>query len=370
LIYGGIVTANLPSPTPTYIIMTGTGALPVLRLPIYPNSIGLVDLVALERSGTVSGSIHLTTQGFAPGAYTISAVTESSSDTVVLGSMMVTTGSIPVYVSGSGSTPVEYFPAPWLSTGSARFGGAVNSFPAGFSPFDVAMVSMSDSNGNIVATATVTPVPRGYLTELSPVQPGALAGAAAGYALVHVDRPILFIWDPIPVIYAATTFSTDAAVTMDQGAGGTLSLGSGGTLVVNGNLNASSGGTVTVGGNSYTGTTTLGSGTLTLSPVNTLSGGTLTLGGATETPIFSGTLNFAPYGRLAIHASGLPPHTVVTYALDGTDIGTAMTDTAGKLNIFATQGGDGKIPISIDLFNMSTLTVHDGSGNVYLSAGF
>jgi hypothetical protein len=342
------------------ITITGTAGLPTLPAPIYSYASGTVDLVALERSGTVSGNIRLTTRGMAPGTYTVSAVTESSSDTVVLGSMSVTTGSIPVYISGSGSTPVEYYPAPWLSVGTARFGGTAHPFPAGFSPFDVASVSLSDSNDNIVGTATLTPVRNGYLTELSPVQPGPLAGVATGYALVHADTPPILILDPLPII-GPVTFSADAETSASQGAGGTLSLTNSGTITL-------------AGGGTYTGVTTVGSGSLTIEPINP--GGTLTIGpvsGGTilsGDPIFTGGPLIQPAGRIAIHAAGLPPHTVVTYAVDGTDIGTAMTDSAGKLNVFAKQGDYGKIPSSIDMFTVSTLTVHDGGGNLYLSASF
>jgi hypothetical protein len=75
-------------------------------------------------------------------------------------------------------------------------------------------------------------------------------------------------------------------------------------------------------------------------------------------------------GHLRIHARGLPANTSLTYAADGTDLGNAMTDSAGSFNVYATAGQNGTLPARFNLFAVKTVTVHDASGNVLVSAGF
>jgi len=357
--------------------LTLTGSAPgiVIKpivLPIFPFHSGTVDLVALLRSGTISGSIDVSVGGYTPGAYTVSAVTESSSSTVVLGTLTVTTWKFP-FLSGSNPIAIpEFLPVWGLSSGSAKFGTRKAPFPEGFSPFDVATISLSDSNDNVVSTATLTPVPNGYYTALSPVTGGTSAPGATGYALVHAATPPVFVPLTVAAPGPATglTALASAAVTLDSGASSVIATPSG------------AGGTLTLTGNgAYTGSTTVNGGTLTLTgnPIYVNGGATLTSGPppvllSGSAPIIVSPLPFEPFnpptGRIVIRAQGLPASTTLTYAADGTDLGETTTDPAGNLRVYAVQGGKGKLPPTLDLFSVTKLTVHDASGDVYLSASF
>jgi hypothetical protein len=267
-------------------------------------------LTALLRSGGTTGSIDVSVSGYPAGDYTVSVVTESSSSTVVLGSLTVTSGSFPIW---TGANPIAdsvhapgiiVFPGGGLSSGSAKFGGKRAPFPAGFNPFDIATLSLSDSTSAVVATTTLTPVPSGYYTALSPLVPGSAAPGATGYALIHADTPPIF--QPVAQI-------------LKSGTGG---IWSGPVPIVP---------------------------PIIIDPLPPLNPTT---------------------GRLVIHAKGLPASTTVTYAADGADLGAATTDASGNLSIFAAQGEHRKLPSTLDLFSVQSVTVLDGSGNVLVSAGF
>lgn len=283
------------------ISVTGSDPLPI-SFPSFKS--GTVDLAALLRSGSTSGKISVSVSGYNPGVYTVSTVTESSSSTVVLGTLTVTSGSFP---SLSGSGTGLHIPAnviiglifKFLNSGQAVFGGKAAPFPAGFSPFDVATLSLSDSNSNVVATTILTPVPSGYYTALSPLT----GGTATGYALIRADTPPRLI----PLL------------------GSTI-----------GNL--------------------LTAASSAISPI--------------IDPVPPIAFRGPQTGALVIHAHGLPASTELTYAADGTDIGTATTDSVGNLTVYAAQGYKRKLPSTLDLFSVTTVTVHDASGTVYASASF
>ena len=296
-------------------IFYGTGIQPMaatggaIASPIFfPSNSVSVDLVALLRSGSTHGTINVSVTGYMAGAYTVSAVTVSSSSTVVLGTLTVTSGSLSIPLGGAGNpivfnnvraTPSDIALPIWnFSTGHAKFGGAVSPFPAGFSPFNVASLSLSDSNGNVVSTVVLTPVQNGYLNAVSPLVAGTFAPGATGYALIHADTPPRFL--PMALTASATK---SALIPVDP---------------------------------------------VPLPPV-----------------FFHPTT-----GHLAIHAQGLPASTTLTYAADGTDLGTATTDASGNLTVYAAQGYRRKLPSTLDLFSVSALTVHDASGNVLVSASF
>ena len=308
------VGVNAPKAGNATIVIDPT--IPVDPPVFFPFKSGSVDLNATLRSGTTKGTIAISVSGYTAGTYTVSAVTESSSSTVVLGTLTVTTGSFsyppPVTIEG-GSGVIMYIPAhnnvmiaPWgFSTGNVVLGGSSAPFPAGFSPFDIATLSLSDSNNNIVAASTLTPVPNGFYSALSPLVSGTVAPGATGYALIRAHTP--------PVFYPMTATA-----------------------------NA---------------TSSLINGVAPIAPpivVDPLP------------PIFRS----AATGRLVIHAQGLPASTQLTYAVDGNDLGTATTDSAGNLIIFAAQGTHRKLPATLDLFSVKTVTVHDASGTVYVSASF
>ncbi len=340
---------------------------------------GNVDLTAYLRNGETHGSIEVYVHGYVPGIYTVSAVTVSSGSTFALGSLKVSKGIIPPVLSGSlhvvaygvGSLVTSHASSPasivlplWGGHGKARFGGNAFPFPAGFSPFDVQSVSISDSNGNIVSTATLTPVPSGYLTALTPETSGSAAPNAAGRALLHATAAPLFLPMDltatakrtlnarVAVLNSENTNTTNditnsgATLTVDTYAGGTLTLGSGDTTVTSGSL-----GVITSGSGVW------GNPVPIVKPI-----------AIDPLPI----IFWHPQtGTLAVHGHGLPANTAVTiYADDGTILGTGTTSASGKLNFAAAQGGAGTLPTSEDLFSLQSITVQDSSGNVLLSANF
>jgi len=276
----------------------------------FPWKTGTVDLRAVLRNGSTRGAIDVSVTGYAPGAYTVSAVTESASLPVVLGTLTVTSGSIPIWsgsnpilpivYNGVASSPAVIVLPPWgFTTGYAHFGGKHHPFPGGFSPFDVDTLSLSDSNGNVVSTATLTPVPDGYYHAISPLAAGTSSPGATGFALIRASTPPVF--EPL----AQAISRVKASVW---------------------------------GG-----------------PV----------------PVVPPIIIFHPTtGELVIHAHGLPASDTLTYAADGTDLGTVTTGTSGNLYVHATQGDGGTLPSTLDLFSVETVTVHDASGDVFVSAGF
>jgi hypothetical protein len=192
---------------------TSSGAtLPIITFPGFVG--GDVDLRATLKSGTTRGLIAVSAHGYAPGAYTVSVVTESSTTPVVLGSLTVTSGSLSFPIGGPiplgrgvATTNAMFIPVSF-STGAAKFGGKAHPFPSGFNPFDIASLSLTDSDSAIVATATLTPVPSGFLNAVSPLVAGAAAPGASGYATLHAGAAphiipltpaISVVGGPIPI---------------------------------------------------------------------------------------------------------------------------------------------------------------------------
>jgi hypothetical protein len=76
-------------------------------------------------------------------------------------------------------------------------------------------------------------------------------------------------------------------------------------------------------------------------------------------------------GLLAIRVSGVPAGATYTYSIDGVDIGTVTSTAGGRLKICATsKPANGTLPYTVNLFNVTTVTVHDDSGGLVLSASF
>jgi hypothetical protein len=73
-------------------------------------------------------------------------------------------------------------------------------------------------------------------------------------------------------------------------------------------------------------------------------------------------------GILSLHANGVPASTTYTYAINGTDIGTVTSSPKGRLSVYKTTGQK-KSPLT-DPFGVTSITVHDGSGNSVVSASF
>ena len=135
---------------------------------------GSVNLEATTINGRLRGFIDVLFYDTS-GLYTVSAVTISSGSTVVLGGLTVV------------QTYVRRHPGP--TYGFSQFGGRKVPFPAGFNPFDVATVLISDSNSNVVFSQALNPVPNGFYSAVSTFAPGATAPGARGYALIRAFGP-------------------------------------------------------------------------------------------------------------------------------------------------------------------------------------
>jgi hypothetical protein len=299
---------------------------------------GVVDLQANVRSGDTRGSISVAVRDYPAGGYTVSAITVSSTSTVVLGAVNVKKG----------------FGLRRITTGAANFGGKQNPFPTGFSPFDVALVSITDSNGNVVSSGTLTPVQNGYFNAIAPLI--SSTSHATGYALIRADGP-----PPAASVPVVLDSGDDGAGSITVAAGGTgvlsgLNIYTGGTVIVTGSLSLSgssviilgppiyivNGGTLTVAGTAVTTGTlalsgsspTVTSGSLTINSGGDYGGGVIEVGGGTL------TLNTGSDGGLTVLSGSssisggaftLPSYVGTTLTIDGSDINGGTLTLSGSI---------------------------------------
>jgi len=294
---------------------------------------GSVDLAATLRNDKTRGTIDVSVWGYATGTYSVSGVAESSGSTYALGSLTVRgfvfpiwTGTTPIFMDGTrarggtllsltgtgdGGLPIV-FGTSAFGSGSAHFGGKKSPLPDGLSPFDIESVSVSDSNGNLISTATLTPVSQGSYEAESPLTSGTISPDATGSALIRASLQPFFYFEAASAVHPAVS----KAVTT-----GSLGIWTG--------------------------------------PV----------------PKIPQPMPWIPWnpqtGELVIHAHHLPASTALSYEADGTVLGSGTTDSAGNFKVYATQGGThGTLPSTLDLFSVQSVTVVDGSGNVYVSTSF
>ena len=308
---------------------------------------GAVDLEATLRNGVTRGWINVAVRNYLAGEYTLSAVTVSSASTVVLGDFNVK------YVMGTRGR---------ATTGLAYFGGTGSPFPSGFTPFDVASVFVSDSNGNVVSTGTLSPAPDGYYTAISPLT--SILSQATGYALIRAGGcPPVVSW---PVV----TNNNSGDGGNDDGAAGTITLppgNGGGTLTLAGastytGVTTVTGGTLTVGGLSNGGSsggTVIVSGSLDSGGVITVGGATFTLGGS---GIVLYSLPVYPGGATLTTAGGTT--STGTVGLSGSSppvISGSLTLTGGTL----TLGSGGNPPGGgLTIITSGTLTLDGSTGGI------
>jgi hypothetical protein len=345
----GVIRA---APTETAALNEWAGLVTTSGETDFTSGTGNVVLAASLVDGVTRGWIDLTVSDYAIGSYTVSTVTVSSSATEILGDLTVR--GLRGRRSGE-------------SIGQASFGFRHKAFPPGFDPFDVATISVSDSNGNVVSSATLTPVPDGSYNALSPFAPGTGAPRATGYALIRADGP-----EPIPPVVSTGGDGSDAGG--DGGASSTTSTGAGsGSLTLGGSqIFELDGGTSTVGGLSdggaSTGTITAGGGSLIFSTGNTDNGGTVVDGG---TLTVGGTLTGNP-----VLGDGGASITINTGTVGTGPVLTSSTGTLTLSGAGAYAGGTivGSAPLPVGPIISGpplitgTLSV-DGSGPYAINGG-
>jgi hypothetical protein len=309
----GNICLGPPSYSGTFILIGST-----VTTPNAGYYAGAVDLRVLQIiKGTLITTLTVSMCSSAPAVYTVSACMKSSSNIAILGTVSVTSGSVSIVTPGTSNSGLVYIPISSMRTGSEIFGGGRHPFPPDFDIFDVASISLSNSNHDVVATATLTPVSNGYLDRRSgDVKPGVLApSATAGVAIHAVAGDIRYI-----------RFRSYAAGYDANGIDPVYAHG-----YVDG-----------------------------------------------FKPKFNREdwdyVRRNCLGHVRINAHGLPPNTNVILALDGTDFATVTTDDSGDLNADASQGEfqglRGSMPENINLFIVRTLTVHDAGGKSFLTVKF
>jgi hypothetical protein len=216
-------------------------------------------LQAVSFSGTDRGTLLVRTSGLSAGVYTVSAVTDTGTSSVTLGTFKVHNA----VTTGTAAPPPH-----WTQAG---FGGPRGiPFPAGLDPFTLASLAISDSNANVLFTADLTTVTDGVYFASTPLVTGTSLPDAAGNAQIHAR----------------------ALAGVDSGV-------------------------------------------------------------------------------LTVNARGLADSTTYTYAINGTDIGTVTSGSAGSLHLIATENAStGTLPSTVDLFTVTSVTILDSDGNVILSASF
>jgi hypothetical protein len=131
-----------------------------------------VSLEAEDDDGTTDAKLKLETEGLPAGTYSVSVTLKSDGSTVSLGS----------FTLSGGEAEIEF--------GSDDDG---MPFPANFNPFDIATVSLSDSNAVVLFMADLTSATSAAsMNRNASVQmtPGPGAPAASGHAMLsaHVVR--------------------------------------------------------------------------------------------------------------------------------------------------------------------------------------
>lgn len=151
---------------------------------------GKVELKAKDSGGQTKALLKIETEGLAPATYTVSVVTKSDSTTVILGSLVVT-GSTPA-VTGTDSEEDDeprdsHAQREKDRKSSVVFGSAAQPFPAGFDPFDIATLTVSDPTLVAMLVGDFS-MAQSLLKISQTVTPGAAAPNAQGKLTIAARR--------------------------------------------------------------------------------------------------------------------------------------------------------------------------------------
>jgi len=246
-------SGNPPPPPPPPPVVTGSGAPPIVTgsgnppppwaggtgdLPTGSSESLTVRIAFTAASGTTTsangvlqaigingadhGSLALHTTGLATGTYTMSAVTET-------GTAPVTLGTFDVRAPGGAGTPNPAAP-PRGGRSNTRFGGPRGiPFPDGFDPFDISSLAISDSNANVLFTADLTTVTDGVFDARAPLVSGT-GVTAKGSAAIHVCAKGGVVDGTLRVRASGLPASTTYTYAVDGTDVGTVTTGAAGSL--------------------------------------------------------------------------------------------------------------------------------------------
>jgi len=143
---------------------------------------------AVDQSGKIRGTINLSADGIADGTYEVRAVSGSSG--IVLGSVTVTSGTVPVVIGITTrmSDGTVVIPPNFYDSGNVEFGGNGIPLPQGLDLFNIAGFSLVSSNSNAYAVATVTPVANGVYSAYAGFELGRGNRRAAGTVHIWTER--------------------------------------------------------------------------------------------------------------------------------------------------------------------------------------
>jgi len=179
-------------------------------------------LEATSINGTDRGSLDVRTTGLEAGIYTVSAVTESSTTPVTLGTFDVRAPR----TSGSAPAPM----APRRVTTNSRFGGPRGiPFPNGVDPFDLSSLAISDSNANVLFTADLTTATNGAFSASTPIVSGS-GVTAIGSAQIHALARDGVVNGTLTVKARGLPANTTYTYAIDGADTGTVTTGSRGSL--------------------------------------------------------------------------------------------------------------------------------------------
>jgi len=133
---------------------------------------------AINQSGTDSGSLNVTAHGLAPGLYTVSGVSLSSTTPVTIGTFEVGSNAD----TDSPASPPRY--------GGPLHRGHHLEFPSALDPFNVGSLAISDSNANVLFTADLATIANAVFVAQAPVVSGTATLGSAGIHAVARDGVI------------------------------------------------------------------------------------------------------------------------------------------------------------------------------------
>src|SRR5215470_7703556 len=161
--------------------MTPTGAAP-------PGSSIELQLEADNEDGTTQAELELDENGLPAGTFTVSVTLKSNGNTVQLGTFTIANGQTEAEIKFSNEDENENDNEDENEDENDQ-GEIELPFPANVNPFDIATVSVSDSNGVVLFTADLTNASKTITTLTTNIigKPGPMDPSATGSAVLNAN---------------------------------------------------------------------------------------------------------------------------------------------------------------------------------------